>query len=278
MKQLLIVTGIASISAVAYAEPMYAPALAEHSEVAMAAFSQSPDPMAAPALDSTRDALAGALLESISLGKDKQGRSIPAAHCRTASEGCERRLQELAGYLTDVGQERGMDPWLLAAIAVRESGLDPFVRGSAGELGILQIHPKRPDAKQVRFMRDAGYRQQCHRVPGACQREIVVHAAHILEQGLKACHGRLGAALGAYNTGRCGGNNDYTRNVLGQRNALHAAARARVRSGLSALALGASIAPPRASSAAQHAPRAATTTAVASSGRVRMLRRTSRSS
>jgi hypothetical protein len=185
-----------------------------------------PVPPAPAAPDPEAEALSAALQERISVGRDRAGRGIPAKHCRNADEGCDRRLLAFAEYMTEVGEARGLDPWLLGAMALRESTLNPFQRGAIGELGILQINPRRADAKQVRFMRDASYRKTCESTPGACQREIVEHAAHILEQALDACRGRLGAALGAYNTGRCGGNSDYTRKVLRERNALRAAARA----------------------------------------------------
>jgi len=185
-----------------------------------------PAPPAPPEPDPEAEALSAALQERISVGRDRDGRTIPAKHCRDADEGCDRRLLAFAEYMTEVGEARGLDPWLLGAMALRESTLNPFQRGAIGELGILQINPRRADAKQVRFMRDASYRKTCESTPGACQREIVEHAAHILGQALDACRGRLGAALGAYNTGRCGGNTDYTRKVLRERNALRAAARA----------------------------------------------------
>lgn len=171
------------------------------------------------------EALALSMRDRVSIAHDRNGRGIAAAHCRRASEGCEQRMLQFADYLVDAGESRGIDPWLLAAMAVRESMLDPFAVGGVGELGILQIHPKRPDAKQVRFMRDAKYRTQCRSQAGACQREIVEHAARILQQSLTVCRGRLRAALGAYNSGRCGGSDSYAERVLKERTKLRLTAR-----------------------------------------------------
>jgi hypothetical protein len=144
----------------------------------------------------------------------RTGRTIPAIHCRHAAEGCEQRLGQFARYLVSAAQNHGLDPWLLAAMAFKESGFNPFAMGAIGELGILQINPGRRDAKQVRFIRDEWYRNRCRKQPGACQQEVVNHAAHVLARSVALCKGDLEAALGAYNTGRCNGNARYTKRVL----------------------------------------------------------------
>jgi membrane-bound lytic murein transglycosylase MltF len=113
-----------------------------------------------------------------------------------------------------------LDTWLMAAMALKESGLNPFARGGIGELGILQINPNRSDAKEVRFIVDSAYRERCKGTPGACQREIVDHAARVLVEALDMCQGDIVLALGAYNTGRCGGNPDYAERVLRERDDL----------------------------------------------------------
>jgi hypothetical protein len=143
----------------------------------------------------------------------RTGYTVAAAHCRRASEGCDRRLFEFAHYLKDAGERNGIDPWLLAAMAFRESGLNPFAVGQVGELGILQLHPRSPASKNVRFVKDAWYRLRCKREPGACQREIVDRAAELLARSLVLCGGDIDRALSAYNTGRCGGNTSYARRV-----------------------------------------------------------------
>ncbi|HKU38576.1 MAG TPA: transglycosylase SLT domain-containing protein [Polyangiales bacterium] len=145
---------------------------------------------------------------------------MPIYHCRQAAEGCERRLLEFAHYLIDAGERNGVDPWLLAAMAFRESGMNPFVVGAVGELGILQLHPKNPRVKNVRFVRDSYYRERCKKELGACQREIVDRAAEILARSMELCGGDLNMALGAYNTGKCGGNQKYADKILVERDRL----------------------------------------------------------
>jgi hypothetical protein len=153
----------------------------------------------------------------------RTGRAIPVLHCRQAREGCDRRIFEFAHYLVDAGERNGIDPWLLAAMAFRESGMNPFAVGGVGELGILQLHPKNPSVRDVRFVRDRWYRQRCRKEAGACQREIVDRAAEILARSLALCGGDLDQALGAYNTGKCGGNKRYAKRILSELEALKGA-------------------------------------------------------
>lgn len=150
----------------------------------------------------------------------RSGRAIVALHCRHAVEGCEQRLSEFAGYLVDAGTRNGIDPWLLAAMAFRESGMNPFAVGSVGEVGILQLHPKNPRVKSVRFVSDSWYRERCKKQVGSCQREVVERAAEIMARSIAMCKGDVNLALGAYNTGKCGGNSRYGQKIRAVRDAL----------------------------------------------------------
>lgn len=168
--------------------------------------------------------LSQAMRARIAVSYTKTGRTIPAYHCRHAPEGCETRLSTFAQYLVEAGTQHGIDPWLMAAMAFKESGFNPFALGSLGELGILQINPGRRDAKQVRFIRDEWYRRRCRKEPGACQREVVDHAAQLLKRSLNRCESDVKDALGLYNTGRCGGNDRYAKRILEERQELLKAA------------------------------------------------------
>ncbi|HKP64067.1 MAG TPA: transglycosylase SLT domain-containing protein [Polyangiales bacterium] len=129
-------------------------------------------------------------------------------------------MTEFAHYLIDAGEKNGVDPWLLAAMAFRESGMNPFVVGAVGELGILQLHPKNKRVQNVRFVRDSSYRARCRNQPGACQREVVDRAAEILARSMEMCGGDLNSALGLYNSGKCGGNQKYADRILVERDRL----------------------------------------------------------
>jgi membrane-bound lytic murein transglycosylase MltF len=147
----------------------------------------------------------------------RTGEQIATHHCRNAAEGCDHRLAEFARYLSEAGEQYALDPWLLAAMAYRESGLNPFAVGTRGEKGILQLHPKNRRSKDIRFVQDARYWERCQHQAGACQREVVERAALILASSLHKCDGDLSRALGMYNTGRCGGSPSYARRVLKER-------------------------------------------------------------
>lgn len=150
----------------------------------------------------------------------RTGFMVPAYHCRLAQGGCDARLQEFAQYLKEAGEHFELDPWLLAGMAVRESGMNPFAVGLVGERGILQLHPKNRHFKDVKFVNDGGYRARCQREVGACQREVVDRAAMLLARSLHKCGGDLTQALGMYNTGRCGGSQRYAQQVYRERRSL----------------------------------------------------------
>ncbi|MCB9707852.1 MAG: transglycosylase SLT domain-containing protein [Myxococcales bacterium] len=141
-------------------------------------------------------------------------------HCRDARAGCTARLEAFSHYFEEAGNRHHVDPWLLAAMAFRESSLNPFATGALGERGLLQMHPKSPWGRQVRFVKDSQFRARCTRQTGACQKELIERATDLLARSLRLCDGDVSAALGSYNTGRCGGNPDYAKKVLETRNAL----------------------------------------------------------
>lgn len=176
-------------------------------------------PLLQQAVD-TSPLLQQAMWNRVAVHKRRSGVAIPIYHCRKAAEGCDKRLTEFAHYIIDASEKNGVDPWLLAAMAFRESGMNPFVVGAVGELGILQLHPKNKRVQSVRFVRDAYYRQRCRKQAGACQREVVDRAAEILARSLAVCDGDLYRALGMYNSGKCGGNKSYSDRILDERDAL----------------------------------------------------------
>jgi len=142
------------------------------------------------------------------------GRQFPVIHCRIAgrrAEGdtgwdrCQRRVEAFVQYFQEAAERHGVDPWLLAAMAVRESGLNPYAVGPVGEVGIMQLHPLGV-GRRVRFGRDPHFRTRCRRLPGACQSEVVDLGAQHLARAIQRC-GSVLDGLGAYNSGRCGANN-----------------------------------------------------------------------
>ena len=125
-------------------------------------------------------------------------------HCRQRGNPkfCEQRMSAFSGMIRRAAQEHGVDPWTLAAMAFQESRLNPAAVGSGGELGIIQLHPSRADARRLRFFRDPKYRERCLSLPGGCQAPIVSLGASILARSIGIC-GSEDGGLAMYNAGRC---------------------------------------------------------------------------
>lgn len=175
------------------------------------------------------DVLAEALRKVVSVSTPRG--PLPVRHCREAPlstsapipaavasgrghlnawHRCDQRLKEFARYFIRGAKIHGVDPYILAAMARVESGLNPFATGAIGEGGIAQLHP-RGIGRRSRFVSDEQYRRSCMRETGACQGEVVELQAEHLRAWMDRC-GSLDAALGGYNRGRCG-ETAYTRNV-----------------------------------------------------------------
>lgn len=150
------------------------------------------------------------------------GRRVYVGHCRRARVTCRARVVALARVIARVGVRHGVDPFLLAAMALRESGLNPFAEGAAGERGIVQLHP-RGVGSRVRFVRNEGYRERCAREADACQEEVVDAGARLIAASMARCGGTR-EALGAYNSGACQATS-YGDRVLEERASLVALAK-----------------------------------------------------
>ena len=157
----------------------------------------------------------------------REGRPVYVRHCRQTRTqgGCRARLISFARIIDSAAHRHGVDPFLLAAMALRESGLNPFAEGAAGERGIVQLHP-RGIGYHVPFVRSKAYRRRCERRSDACQEEVVDSGAAHLASAVQRC-GSVAAGLGAYNTGVCQ-TTGYTRRVLEERQRLLQLAKANV--------------------------------------------------
>ncbi len=164
------------------------------------------------------DALALRLTFPASL---QAGKPAFIGHCARAPSGCRRRVEIFAEYFFYVGEETGMSPWLLAAVAVHESRLNPAAEGPCGKWacrGIMQIHERWRGAPP--YIKSAKARKRCSRQIGACQEPVVRFAANLLRSEIERC-GSLEGGLGAYNTGRCGRGLRYARKVQLELEHLH---------------------------------------------------------
>jgi len=144
-------------------------------------------------------------------------RVVYVQHCRSALGGCPSRVTAFAQMIGAASREHTIDPFLLAAVAVRESGMNPLAAGAAGERGIVQLHPRGPGAG-VRFVQSEAYRRHCERQPGVCQDEVLQAGARLLSRSIDRC-GSVRDALGLYNRGECG-ETDYSTRVMSERQRL----------------------------------------------------------
>ena len=100
-----------------------------------------------------------------------------------------RALREVILVATTATQY-GLDPLLFAtAVVTPESSWDPHVRGSKGERGLGQVHPKGVCARGFDLLTKEG---------------ALEAAASCFTRALKTCKNTVDA-IGYYNTGVCGG-------------------------------------------------------------------------
>ena len=144
-------------------------------------------------------------------------RVVYVSHCRHARGGCPERVASFARLIGEAAQRHHLDPFLLAAVAVRESGMDPTAQGGGGERGIVQLHPRGSGAR-VRYVRSEAYRRSCSRRPDACQAEVLEAGASLLSRSIDRCGG-VREGLGAYNRGVCGPTS-YADRVMSERQRL----------------------------------------------------------
>ncbi|MFK7984928.1 MAG: transglycosylase SLT domain-containing protein [Sandaracinaceae bacterium] len=170
----------------------------------------------APEDDPTLSALARALDRRMTVWSAGE-RVIYVSHCRAARGGCRQRVATFSRLIDRASRDNDLDPFLLAAVAVRESGMDPQATGAAGERGIVQLHP-RGTGSSIRFVQNESYRRRCARRPGHCQAEVLEAGARLLASSIRRCGG-VREGLGAYNRGECGAT-DYSRRVMIERQRL----------------------------------------------------------
>jgi soluble lytic murein transglycosylase-like protein len=105
-----------------------------------------------------------------------------------------------------------VDPYLVAAIAVRESGLQGRARSQSCR-GIMQLHERSRHGIEAA--------RRCRAEPERCTAIEIDVATEHLARSIAIC-GDEASALGRYHRGRCGAD-DYARSVLRLRDELRGA-------------------------------------------------------
>lgn len=179
---------------------------------------QETAPPAAPADDPEAAALARAFIARLTVWTRADGTRVLSRRCREGPVDCEARLTAFAGLITEAARRHGLDPFLLGALAMRESGLDPAALGRRREAGIVQLHP-RGAGRDVRYVQDRAYREACQREVEACQGPVLERGAATLAASVEAC-GSLERGLGRYASGHCTDRGVHPQRVLEERRAL----------------------------------------------------------
>lgn len=151
--------------------------------------------------DPSVDQLAAVLLAESTIPSTRATKPRCWSALKRAPGGCAAELRSYAEAFVAAGEAHGLDPWLLAAVAWRESRWIAGSNGVAHERGIMQIHPSRPDARGLPIFDDREW-LQCRRVVGQCQAPVIDVAAGILRRATKRC-GDVAGGLAAYQSGRC---------------------------------------------------------------------------
>jgi hypothetical protein len=198
-----VVLGLLVLSGCAARVPASDTAVAHASERSIEPVAQEDDaPIeAAEESDAEETPLVHALRERLLVRTRRDGERIYAAHCEGAPSGCFARIEALAALLEEAAVRHDLDPYLLAALAVRESMLDPQALGRNGEAGILQLHP-RGAGRGVPFVEDEDLRERCEGETDGCQGPIVERGAATLAESIERC-GSIRSGLGRYASGRC---------------------------------------------------------------------------
>jgi hypothetical protein len=164
-------------------------------------------------------ALARAIDARLTVRESRAGTPIHVQHCRIVKGGCRARIAKLSRLITESSNRAGVDPFLTAAIAMRESGLNPLAVSPVGARGVVQLNPKYR-GKTVPFVYNESYREQCSRRPGACQREVLDAGLGLYQWAVSRCGGDVEKGLAWYNSGRCDKQNGYASSVLKERRRL----------------------------------------------------------
>ena len=167
--------------------------------------------------EATALSVARAFDERMTIWKAPDGRRTYASHCRSAPGGCRVRIALYARLIARMSRVQDVDPFLVAAIVLRESGLNPFAEGSVGERGIVQLHP-RGVGSNVEFVQSERYRRSCRATADACQEEVLRVGIELLANSIRRCGG-IEQGLGMYNGGTCQ-STSYSRRVLSERSRL----------------------------------------------------------
>lgn len=145
----------------------------------------------------------------------RNGSPVYVSWCRNTPHGCERTVRRYVNIIWNEARANGISPWLVLAQAYHESRFNAYAESEIGTRGILQLHPRSPHGRSVRFVRDRRFREQfCRDRLGHCQGQVIRTSVSLLRRSLERC-GNIDKALNMYASGSCDRGYDYSRRVIG---------------------------------------------------------------
>lgn len=133
--------------------------------------------------------------------------------CRNQEGGCEEHIDRIVDIIFELSCESGFDPFMILAMAKHESNYNPFVvNDRTGATGLLQLMPRSFFAKDIDFIHNARYRNECRQEEDYCQEEILHASFRLLYRSIARC-GDIDHGLGMYGSGSCEGSKRFVRYV-----------------------------------------------------------------
>lgn len=158
------------------------------------------------------------ILQRLTLRTTEDGEPIYVPRCSMDHFGCEQRIRTIVDYIIFESSVAHVDPWIVASMIWHESRFSPFVESHLGTRGVMQLHPLNRRFNRNQFLHRDAYRNQCKRILGNCQDEVIHDGVGLLRDSLTRCDADVTRALTMYNSGRCSmQGNKYTESVLDYR-------------------------------------------------------------
>lgn len=143
------------------------------------------------------------VLSRLTFRTSQDGTAVYAPTCTRDHFGCEHRIQKISEYIVHESSKAGLDPWIVTALIWNETRFNPFAVSHIGTRGVMQLHPRNRRFNSNRFLHRENYRNQCKRILGNCQAEVVRDGIGLLRDSIDRCDGEVASGLTMYNAGRC---------------------------------------------------------------------------
>lgn len=161
-----------------------------------------------------RSAIQNIILEEMTVWTHPNtGEITYSTSCRNQTDGCEAHIEKVIKIIFEKACNSTFDPYVILAIAKHESNYNPFILNKqSGAVGLLQIMPRSPFVRGIRYVHSEQYRENCRSHETYCQEEVIEASFKLLTRSLERC-GSMNGALGLYGSGSCRGSRRFVRFV-----------------------------------------------------------------